>query len=154
MSEAPKLPIPPNASDFDSTVAWLEWRVSFDSTRPDIALADTNRAIADVLRVKRWHDTRLRDMMEVQTDLIANRTDYYSGKAPTEVYRKAPFNLTLKTTEVQKYVNADENVRRVNKEVRAQDAICSAIEEMLKAASRRGYEIKAVIEWKRLTQLS
>ena len=76
------------------------------------------------------------------------RYNYYSGKAPAEVYEQEPFPYKVRDKEaLQRHMDADEKLSTVERKVRYYDTELKFLEEIIKNISNRTYQIKNAIEW-------
>ena len=76
------------------------------------------------------------------------RYNYYSGKAPAEVYEQEPFPYKVRDKEaLQRHMDADEKLSTVELKVRYYDTELKFLEEIIKNVSNRTYQIKNAIEW-------
>ena len=76
------------------------------------------------------------------------RYNYYSGKAPAEVYEQEPFPYKVRDKEaLQRHMDADEKLSIVELKVRYYDTELKFLEEIIKNISNRTYQIKNAIEW-------
>ena len=78
------------------------------------------------------------------------RHNYYTGKAPAEVYAEEPFPYKIREKEaLQKYMEADERLTKANLKVKYYDTTLKFLEEIIRAVSNRTYQIKNAIEWQK-----
>ena len=76
------------------------------------------------------------------------RYNYYSGKAPAEVYEQEPFPYKVRDKEaLQRHMDADEKLSTIELKVRYYDTELKFLEEIIKNISNRTYQIKNAIEW-------
>ena len=76
------------------------------------------------------------------------RHNYYTGKAPAEVYVEEPFGYKVREKDaIQRYMEADEKLTKVDLKIRYYDATLKFLEEIIKTVSNRTYQIKNAIEW-------
>ena len=76
------------------------------------------------------------------------RYNYYTGKAPTEVYIEEPFPYKVRDKEaLQRYLDADEKLNKVDLKIRYYDVQLKFLEEIIKNVSNRTFQIKNAIEW-------
>ena len=76
------------------------------------------------------------------------RYNYYSGKAPAEVYEQEPFPYKVRDKEaLQRHMDADEKLSAIELKVRYYDTQLKFLEEIIKTISNRSYQIKNAIEW-------
>ena len=76
------------------------------------------------------------------------RHNYYTGKAPAEVYVEDPFPYKVRDKEaLQRHMDADEKLSTIELKVRYYDTELKFLEEIIKNISNRTYQIKNAIEW-------
>ena len=87
---------------------------------------------------------------EQYTKIRLERHNYYTGKAPAEVYAEEPFPYKIREKEaLQKYMEADERLTKANLKVKYYDTTLKFLEEIIRAVSNRTYQIKNAIEWQK-----
>jgi len=76
------------------------------------------------------------------------RYNYYTGKAPAEVYEEEPFPYKVRDKEaLQRHMDADEKLSKIELKVRYYDVTLKFLEEIIKNISNRTFQIKNAIEW-------
>ena len=76
------------------------------------------------------------------------RYNYYSGKAPAEVYEEEPFPYKVRDKEaLQRHMDADERLNKIDLKIRYYDIMLKFLEEIIKTVSNRTFQIKNAIEW-------
>jgi hypothetical protein len=76
------------------------------------------------------------------------RYNYYSGKAPAEVYAEEPFPYKVRDKEaLQRHMDADEKLSKIDLKIRYYDITLKFLEEIIKNISNRTFQIKNAIEW-------
>ena len=76
------------------------------------------------------------------------RFNYYTGKAPAEVYAEEPFPYKVREKDaIQRHLDADERLNKINMKIRYYDTSLRFLEEIIKTVSNRSYQIKNAIEW-------
>ena len=76
------------------------------------------------------------------------RYTFYSGKAPAEVYVEEPFPYKVREKDaLQRYMEADEHVSKIDLKVRYYDVTLKFLEEIIRTVSNRTFQIKNAIEW-------
>ena len=95
--------------------------------------------------------TLLRERAREQYSKVRlERYNYYTGKAPAEVYAEEPFPYKIREKEaLQKYMEADERLAKANLKVKYYDTTLKFLEEIIRAVSNRTYQIKNAIEWQK-----
>ena len=78
------------------------------------------------------------------------RYNYYTGKAPAEVYNEEPFPYKVRDKEaLQRHMDADEKLNKIDLKIRYYDTMLKFLEEIIKTVSNRNYSIKNAIDWNR-----
>ena len=78
------------------------------------------------------------------------RHNFYSGKAPAEVYVEEPFPYKVREKEaLQRYLDADEKLNAIDLKIRYYDVQLKFLEEIIKTVANRTYQIKNAIEWQK-----
>ena len=78
------------------------------------------------------------------------RHNYYTGKAPAEVYVQEPFSFKVREKDaIQRYLDADEKLSQVDMKIRYYDVTLKFLEEIIRNISGRTYQIKNAIEWQK-----
>ena len=76
------------------------------------------------------------------------RYNYYTGKAPAEVYVEDPFPYKVREKDaIQRYLDADDKLTTVDLKIRYYDVMLKFLEEIIKNISGRTYQIKNAIDW-------
>ena len=78
------------------------------------------------------------------------RHNYYTGKAPAEVYVEDPFPYKVREKDaIQRHMEADEKLNTIDMKIKYYDVTLKFIEEIIRNISGRTYQIKNAIEWQR-----
>ena len=95
--------------------------------------------------------TLLREKARTQhTKIKLERYNYYTGKAPEEVYVKEPFPYKVREKDaIQRHLEADEKLTNIDLKIRYYDTELKFLEEIIKNGSNRTFQIKNAIEWNR-----
>jgi len=89
---------------------------------------------------------------ETYNKVKLDRYNYYTGKAPAEVYVEEPFPYKLRDKDaLQRHMDADERLNKIDLKVRYYDVMLKFLEEIIKCVSNRTFQIKNSIEWSRFT---
>ncbi len=76
------------------------------------------------------------------------RYNYYTGKAPAEVYVEEPFGYKVREKDaIQRHMEADEKMVKIDLKIRYYDTTLKFLEEIIKNVSNRTFQIKNAIEW-------
>ena len=83
--------------------------------------------------------------------LQREKWEYYTGKSDPSVYKEKPFDLRVLKNDVHIYINADEDIQKVQAKIVYQEAIVNYLEQILRMINNRSFTIKNAIEWRRFT---
>ena len=76
------------------------------------------------------------------------RHNYYTGKAPAEVYIEDPFPYKVRDKEaLQRYMEADDKLNSIDLKIRYYDVMLKFLAEIIKTVANRTFQIKNAIEW-------
>ena len=76
------------------------------------------------------------------------RHNYYTGKAPAEVYVEEPFSFKVREKDaIQRHLEADEKLSQIDMKIKYYDTMLKFLEEIIKVISNRTFQIKNAIEW-------
>ena len=76
------------------------------------------------------------------------RHNYYTGKAPAEVYVEDPFPYKVRDKEaLQRYMEADDKLNSIDLKIHYYDVMLKFLEEIIKTVANRTFQIKNAIEW-------
>ena len=76
---------------------------------------------------------------------------YFSGKSDPEVYVKNPFDYKVLRQDIDKYMDADEDILKSISKMEYYQTMLSYLDSILKTIMNRSYQIKNSIEYMRFT---
>ena len=80
-----------------------------------------------------------------------DKWEYYTGKADPSVYQAKPFDLKIMRTDIDKYLEADEDIQRLSQKVAYLITVIDFLDKTIRVIVNRTYTIKNAIEWRRFT---
>jgi len=83
--------------------------------------------------------------------LRKEKWEYYTGKAPPEVYAKLPFNLKILRTDIDKYLEADIDLMKLKQKNDYLNTVIDYLDKTIKQIGNRGFTIKNAIDWRKFT---
>lgn len=89
-----------------------------------------------------------------QTDystMKREKWEYYTGKAPAEVYALKPFDLKILKTDIDKYLESDEDLQKLKQKVDYLQTTVDYLDRTIRLISNRGFTIKNAIDWRKFT---
>ena len=101
------------------------------------------------------HYTKFKLMLtKAETDysiLKRQKWEYYTGKADASVYAQKPFDLKVLRTDVDKYIESDEELIKAKQKREYLTARVDYLDKTIRQISNRGFTIKNAIDWRRFT---
>jgi len=89
---------------------------------------------------------------ETYNKVRLERYNYYSGKAPAEVYVEEPFPYKVRDKDaLQRHLDADKKLNEIDLKVRYYNVLLKFLEDIIKMISNRSYQIKNFIEFMQFT---
>jgi len=92
--------------------------------------------------------TRTEDELKI---IKRDKWEYYTGKADPQVYQLKPFNFKILKTDIDKYIEADEDIQKLTQKVVYLNTVVDFLDRTLRIIVNRTYVIKNAIEWKKFT---
>ena len=77
--------------------------------------------------------------------------EYYTGKADASVYAEKPFDLKVLRTDVDKYIESDDELIKAKQKCEYLNACVDYLEKTIRQISNRGFAIKNAIDWRKFT---
>tara|TARA_B100000424_G_scaffold188202_1_gene146304 strand:- start:169 stop:600 length:432 start_codon:yes stop_codon:yes gene_type:complete len=81
--------------------------------------------------------------------MYRQKWEYYGGKADAKVYAAKPFDLKVLKTDLQMYINSDEDILNLQGKIAYYESIIKYIEGVIKSIDNRGWDIRNATDWKK-----
>ncbi len=81
--------------------------------------------------------------------MYRQKWEYYGGKADAKVYAAKPFDLKVLKTDLQMYINSDEDILNIQGKIAYYESIIKYIEGVIKSIDNRGWDIRNATDWKK-----
>ena len=84
-----------------------------------------------------------------------NKWLYYAGKMSEEqlrFYGWEPFDLTILKTDVDRFIDADDDMIKLSAKLTLQQEVVDYLESVVKLISNRQWNIRAALDWIKFTQ--
>ena len=111
-----------------------------ESTRIPSLHAKYYKILNNVLLLKKLEENKFKQLKK-------EKWQYYTGKADPEVYIDKPFDHKVLRQDVDKYMDADEDLIKVMNKIDYFQVMLSYLDSILKTINNRTYQIKNSIEW-------
>src|SRR5690606_23836731 len=82
--------------------------------------------------------------------LYQDKRDYYLGRADPEVYKAKPFDLKILKSEVDSYIEADDEIRDLTLKIEIQTEKLNYLDNVLKQVANRGFMIRNALEFQKM----
>ena len=83
--------------------------------------------------------------------LKREKWEYYTGKSDPQVYKDKPFDLKILKTDIDKYLEADEDLIKSKQKLDYLETVIDFLDRTIRQISNRTFTIKNAIDWKRFT---
>ena len=83
--------------------------------------------------------------------LAKDKWEYYTGKAPAEVYAEKPFDLKILRTDIDKYLDSDIDLQKQKQKVDYINTTVDFLDRTIRQIANRGFTIKNAIDWRKFT---
>ena len=80
-----------------------------------------------------------------------NKWEYYTGKADASVYAEKPFDLKILRTDIDKYLDSDEDLQKQKQKVDYLSTTVDFLDRTIRQIGNRGFTIKNAIDWRKFT---
>ena len=111
-----------------------------ESTRVPSLHAKYYKILNNILLMKKLEENKFKQLKR-------DKWQYYTGKADPEVYIKNPFDHKVLRQDVEKYMDADEDLIRLCSKIDYFQVMLNYLDSILKTINNRTYQIKNSIEW-------
>ena len=89
---------------------------------------------------------------ETYSTVHLERHNYYTGKAPAEVYIENPFPYKVRDKDaLQRHIDADERLNKLDMKIRYYNVMLKFLEDIIKTIHNRGFQIKNSIDFMKFT---
>ena len=141
----------PKPTDFNTLVSEIEPMMIINIDSLDSETQRTVRILSDLHKIYNREASILKDLINVQEKITHIRWKYYTGKMDGKYYKENPLHAApTNKVDQEKYLKADDQVLNINKLVSSQDRVVKYVEDCISQAKRRSYEIRNVIDFRKL----
>jgi antirestriction protein len=119
-----------------------EDNLHLESTKIPSLHAKYYKFLNELLLLKKLEENKLKQVRK-------EKWQYYTGKADPEVYVEKPFDHKVLRQDVDRYMEADEDLIKINSKIDYYQVMLSYLDSILKSINNRTYQIKNSIEWQK-----
>ena len=117
-----------------------EDELHIESTKIPSLYAKYYRILNNILLLKKIEENKFKQLKK-------EKWQYYTGKADPEVYIEKPFDHKVLRQDVDKYMDADEDLIKILSKMDYYQVMLNYLDSILKTINNRTYQIKNSIEW-------
>ena len=126
----------------------------------DLKLNDTELDL-ESLKTPQLHNTYMKHLTKYKLMLSRaeselhsikrEKWEYYTGKSDASVYAEKPFDLKILRTDVDKYIESDEELIKGKQKIEYLTTCVDYLDRTIRQISNRTFTIKNAIDWRRFT---
>ncbi len=135
----------------DELQAQAEKDLSIDDTELDLESLKTPQLHSQYLKTYSTYALMMKKAEGDYSKLHIKKWLFYTGKADPQEYKDKNFDLKVLRQDVDKFIDADDEIIRQRQKVEYLKQICHYCESTLKQINNRTFQIKNAIEWKKFT---
>jgi len=122
--------------------------LKIDDTELDLESIRTPQLHNKYLKHYTKYSLQLKKLQDDKKILYRRRWEYYTGKAPAEVYIEKPFDFKILRADVGIYLESDTEMQEIGKKIEYTKAVVEYLERVLKEINNRNWNIRNAIAWK------
>ena len=113
-----------------------------ESTNVPALHAKYYRILNKIILLKKMEENKFKVLKK-------EKLQYYTGKADPQVYVEKPFDHKVLRQDVDKYMDADEDLIKLNSKIDYYQVMLSYLDSILKTINNRTFQIKNAVEWQK-----
>ena len=113
-----------------------------ESTNVPALHAKYYRILNKIILLKKMEENKFKVLKK-------EKWQYYTGKADPQVYVEKPFDHKVLRQDVDKYMDADEDLIKLNSKIDYYQVMLSYLDSILKTINNRTFQIKNAVEWQK-----
>jgi hypothetical protein len=127
----------------------IERDLKIDDTELDLESIRTPQLHNKYLKMYTTHSLQLKRLQDEYKILYRLKWEYYTGKAPPDIYREKPFDIKVLKSDIGIYIDADADLQQLSQKVAYTKQITDYLERILREINNRNWTIRNTIEWKK-----
>jgi hypothetical protein len=135
--------------NIDELFVEVERDIKIDDTELDLESIRTPQLHNKYLKMFTKHSLQYKKLQDDYKVLYRVKWEYYTGKAPPEVYAENPFELKVLRTDIGIYMEADKDLQQLGQRMAYTKQIVEYLERILREINNRNWTIRNTIEWKK-----
>jgi hypothetical protein len=135
--------------NIDELYKIVEHDLKIDDTELDLESIRTPQIHNKYLRLYTTHSLQLKKLNDDRKVLYRLKWEYYTGKAPSEIYSSKPFDLKILKADVGIYLDSDDELQQIGQMIEYKQQMVNYLEKILREINNRNWNIRNTIEWKK-----
>ena len=127
----------------------VEKDLKIDDTELDLESIRTPQLHNKYLKIFTTHSLQYKKLQDDYKVMYREKWEYYTGKAPPNVYAVKPFDLKVLRSDIGIYLDADVELQQLSQKMAYKKQIVDYLERILKEINNRNWTIRNTIEWKK-----
>ena len=127
----------------------IEKDLKIDDTELDLESIRTPQLHNKYLKLYTKHSLQLKKLQDDYKVMYRLKWEYYTGKAPSEIYASKPFDLKILKADIGIYLEADGELQQLGQRIAYTKEITNYLEKILRENNNRNWTIRNTIEWKK-----
>jgi hypothetical protein len=127
----------------------VEKDLKIDDTELDLESIRTPQLHNKYLKLYTKHSLQLKKLQDDYKVMYRLKWEYYTGKAPSEIYASKPFDLKILKADIGIYLDADGELQQLSQKIAYAKEITNYLEKILREINNRNWTIRNTIEWKK-----
>jgi len=127
----------------------VEKDLKIDDTELDLESIRTPQLHNKYLKLYTKHSLQLKKLQDDYKVMYRLKWEYYTGKAPPEIYASKPFDLKILKADIGIYLDADGELQQLSQKIAYAKEITNYLEKILREINNRNWTIRNTIEWKK-----
>ena len=127
----------------------VEKDLKIDDTELDLESIRTPQLHNKYLKLYTKHSLQLKKLQDDYKVIYRLKWEYYTGKAPSEIYASKPFDLKILKADIGIYLEADGELQQLSQKIAYAKEITNYLEKILREINNRNWTIRNTIEWKK-----
>ena len=111
---------------------------------------ETPKMYGKLLRIRTNESMLLQRYRFQLKKLYQDKRDYYLGRADPEVYKAKPFDLKILKSEVDSYIEADDEIQDLTLKIEVQTEKLNYLDNALKQVANRGFTIRNALDFQKM----
>ena len=129
----------------------VDKKTKINDTELDLEALKTPQLHNEFMKLHNKFKLMLTKAQSELSTIKLHKWEYYTGKAPQQVYAEKPFNLKILKTDIDKYMESDDELVKLKSKVEYIQTVIDFLDSTIKQISNRGFQIKNAIDWRKFT---